>query len=53
MSSVADEVQTNDFATTWVDNKAYIAVAETIRQRRTIKQFLPQPISPSGVGRVN
>jgi nitroreductase len=52
MSSLVDKIQMSDLATDLgdknVDNKinntAYDMVAETIRQRRTIKQFLPQPV---------
>ena len=36
-----DDVVVSELAT----NTVYNAVADTIRQRRTIKQFLPQPIS--------
>lgn len=44
MSSVTDAIQTTDQASNLVGNTAYNALAETIRQRRTIKQFLPQPV---------
>jgi nitroreductase len=37
---VTRETHTNELST----NTVYSAVAETIRQRRTIKQFLPQPV---------
>lgn len=40
MSSVANVDQIEELA----DNAVYRAVAETIRQRRTIKQFLSQPV---------
>ena len=40
MTSFAGEAPTIDLAT----NTVYQAVAETIRQRRTVKQFLPQPV---------
>lgn len=40
MSSLMNEVQSIELA----NNAAYQTVAETIRQRRTIKQFLPQPV---------
>ena len=41
MSSLISEVQNSNLTS----NFTYNAVAETIRQRRTIKQFLPQPVS--------
>jgi nitroreductase len=61
MSSFTDEVKDHDLATNVVatntvatntvddlsNHAVYSAVAETIRQRRTIKQFLPQPVPRS------
>lgn len=50
MSSVTDnvqnvqDVQTNGPVTNLAYNPAYDAIAETIRQRRTIKQFSPRPV---------
>jgi nitroreductase len=45
MPGLRDEVTINRMvASDLATNKVYQAVAETIRQRRTIKQFLPQPV---------
>jgi nitroreductase len=41
----SEEVAVDTLATNLATNTAYNAVAEIIRQRRTVKQFLPQPIS--------
>lgn len=40
MSSLINEIQSSELK----NNPTYNAIAETIRQRRTIKQFLPQPV---------
>jgi nitroreductase len=45
VASSTGEVQTDALvASDLVKNPVYNAVAESIRQRRTIKQFLPQPV---------
>ena len=44
MSSSISELQNNNQVTPLANDPAYQAVAEAIRQRRTIKQFLPQPV---------
>ena len=44
MTSLTSEAPTTDLATDLATNADYQAVVETIRQRRTVKQFLPQPV---------
>lgn len=44
MSSSISEIQSDNQVATLANDPAYQAVAEAIRQRRTIKQFLPQPV---------
>ena len=38
------ETAVNDLAPELASNPVFITVADTIRQRRTVKQFLPQPV---------